>query len=300
VAPGTGIPRVEAPNDRGRPATGSPPRPRPGGYRPSPPSNHRGEQVSERTRLPIEPRIKQRRIELQRASGRRRLRHIFAAAGLAMSVGAALAVLHSPLLRVRHLQVSGANHLGLAEVSRVSKVGPRTPMVDVKASKVEASLERLPWIRSVVVHRHWPGTVTVAVVERTPVAQIRAVAGGWAEVDASGKVLDQAQSSWAGLVTLVGFGTAGQPGSTLPGARAGLDVGSAIPRSILPQVSEVLSDPGGKTSLELTGSVTVSLGAPTQLKAKMSALATMLAQVNMTAVRTIDLEVPEAPTLTRD
>ena len=249
--------------------------------------------------IPIDPRIKQRRIELRRASGRRRLRLILVGMGVAATIGGALAVLHSPPLRVRHLEVLGASHVSTTEVARRAGIGARTPMVDLNPSRIELSLDRLPWISSAVVKRHWPGTVTVEIVERSAVAQARAANGSWAELDVTGEVLDVARARWPGLVTLVGFGSPGRPGTLLSAATAGLEVAASIPEQLRPQVLEVLRAPGGQTDLQLAGRVSVSLGPPTDVRAKMSALSTMLAQVGMRGVQVINLEVPDAPTLTR-
>ncbi|MGH9127820.1 MAG: cell division protein FtsQ/DivIB [Acidimicrobiales bacterium] len=250
-------------------------------------------------RLPMDPRIRQRRVEWQRASGRRRLRLLLAGMAMMASIGGALALLHSPILRVRHLVVTGAVHVSKARVAEVAGVGSATPMVDVNPVRIEASLERLAWVRMAAVTRHWPGTLTVRVVERSPVAQVRTADDSWAELDITGKVLDSSRTRWPGLVALVGYGTGGAPGSVLDKARPGLKVAAAMPVSVLPHVTGVLSDPGGQVSLQVSTGVTVALGAPTDLGAKMSSLATMLAQVDMAGAKTIDIQVPEAPTLTR-
>lgn len=252
-----------------------------------------------RPRIPIDPRIKQRRIALRRANGRRRLHLLLAGLGAGATIGGALAILHSPLVRVRHLQVSGSTHVSSAEIARVAGVGSATPMVDLNPAKIQVSLERLAWISSAVVTRHWPGTVTITVLERKPIAQVLTSSGVWAELDVSGKVLERSPSSWQGLVALVGFGSPGPPGSVLRGARRGLVVAAGIPRGALPQVKEVVQGPDGQVSLELAGHVDVRLGFPSEVKAKMAALVTMLAQVNMSGAKAIDLEVPDAPTLTR-
>ncbi len=55
----------------------------------------------------IDPRIRQRRIEVARRRGRHRLRFVLAASALLALVVAGLAVLHTPWFSVRGVTVTG-------------------------------------------------------------------------------------------------------------------------------------------------------------------------------------------------
>src|SRR5438094_25208 len=56
-------------------------------------------------------------------------------------------------------------------------------MTGVHEGTVAAHVQRLPWVRTATVSRHWPGTVSISVTERRPVASVRGRGDEWALVD---------------------------------------------------------------------------------------------------------------------
>lgn len=71
----------------------------------------------------------------------------------------------STLLTVRSIEVTGTNSSITTEI----KVGERLARVEPRS--IVADLERIKWIRSAEVTRNWiSGKVTIAIVERTPIA----------------------------------------------------------------------------------------------------------------------------------
>ncbi|MGH9130946.1 MAG: cell division protein FtsQ/DivIB [Acidimicrobiales bacterium] len=243
--------------------------------------------------------MRQRRVEFQRYSGRRRLRIVLAALGIGGSLVVAFTVLHSSILGVRHLDISGSRHVSTAEVRKVLGVGRATPMVDINVARSARDLESLPWVSKVVIRREWPGTLKVLLVGRVAVAQVPDQGGGWAELDATGKVLDHVASPVGGLVKLVGSGTATAPGSELLGAGPELEVAAGLPSEVRSAVESVVGEAGGEVDLILPGNGVIELGLPNHLPAKMQAIATMVSQVDLVGLQTLDVEVPGAPTLTR-
>ncbi len=59
---------------------------------------------------PVDPRFRRRWAEARRAEGRRRLRVLLALVFVVALLGGVLGLLHSPLLRVRHVVVEGNAH----------------------------------------------------------------------------------------------------------------------------------------------------------------------------------------------
>lgn len=247
----------------------------------------------------MDPRILQRRIDFQRSSGRRRLHLLLAGVAVLGTLGGAVALLHSPIFGVRHLDLTGADHVTRTEVASVAKVGPDTPLVDVNTQRAEAALESIPWVSQAVVRRQWPGTLHISLVDRVPVVQVQTMGGAWGEADATGKVLATSLTPWPDLVKLTGFGNAGPAGSTLSGAGAALRVAVAMPALVRAHVTAMTGQAGAEVSLDLVGGGNVEMGTATEVTAKMAALSTVLAQVDLSGVQTIDVQVPEAPTLTR-
>ncbi|HUZ43581.1 MAG TPA: FtsQ-type POTRA domain-containing protein [Acidimicrobiales bacterium] len=250
----------------------------------------------------MDPRIRQRRTEVLRRQGRRRLRVL-------LSVGAVLAAsllavvgLRSPWLSVRTIRVSGESGARAAQVQWAAAVALHHPMVSVNLSLVVARVEELPWVAQVRVARSWPAALDLVVTDRTAVAQIH-LANGWAQVDATARVVSVAGSQEADEPVILVPGVAGgavRPGSSLaPAAGADLTVAASIPSDLRPQVVFIGPDTTGGLSLVLTDGARVDLGQPSDLATKMTALQTVLGEVDMTSVHAVDLRVPEQPALTR-
>ncbi len=246
----------------------------------------------------IDPRIRARRIDVQRDVGRRRLWKLGALFGLVALVGAAAAALRSPLLDVDHIVVRGAARSGTPTVVTASGVRRRTPLAGVALQGASRRVAQLPWVATATVRRVWPGTVRITVTERTPRAQVRSAAGGWLLIDPSGRLLARRRHPHTALVTLAGSETA-SPGLWLaPTWQGPLGVVRALPAALERQVRTVGRDQRG-IELRLVDGTTVLLGTPDQLTAKFTALATLLSQPDHRCFASIYLGVPTAPALTR-
>lgn len=259
----------------------------------------------------IDPRIWQRRVEVQRRQGRRRLHILLAVLGVFMLGGIALAAAHSPLLDVRHVRVIGAAHTDPEAIVHAAGLDRHHHLIDIRGAAVAAQVERLPWVRSVRVQVSWPSTVRLLVTERSPIAAMAATPGAtphrWALVDGSGRVVDVVDGLAPPLIRLVGVPAPGPAGSQLDAAAAGpLMILAALPPDLAARVSTVQLVSGTSAGslpeidLALTAGGIVRLGPPDSLADKMVAIRTVLARVDLHAVATIDVRVPSAPVLTRN
>lgn len=264
------------------------------------PAPRRGGRSSAPPPLPMDPRIRQRRIEVRRHAGRRRLRVLLACLGTAAAVTAAAAATRSPLLDVDHVDVRGAERTPRRQFLHAGGLVGRPAMTDVDSATVARRVEALPWVLDARVRRQWPGTVRVDVVERDPVAAVPAE-GAWAVVDAAGRVLEVVGAKPGGLPVLGGVPSPGPPGSTLaPAAGVPLGVAAAVPAGLRPRVADVATVAGGEVELRLAPpGVVVRLGRPVDLDAKLAALAALVAGADLTATAAVDVRVPRAPVLTR-
>lgn len=253
----------------------------------------------------IDPRIRQRRIEVTRDQGRRRLRVLVAVASVAVAVALGVVVLHLSWFRIHTVRVVGARHTTDRQIAAAAAPALHQPILSADTSLVVARVDRLPWVESARVGKSWPATLVVTVVERTAVAQV-AAGSRWALVDRAGRVLEVQATRDPTLVTLAWSGPVGGPGSLLaPAARAPLAVASALgplttagPDDPAPVIS-VGTQPGGGVVLGLAGGAGAQIGAPDQLAAKLTALRALESEVDLSGVRTIDLTVPGQPVLTR-
>jgi cell division protein FtsQ len=113
------------------------------------------------------------------------------AAALAL-YGAAHFIVHLPIFPLREVQVTGeAAHLTQEQVREVLVRELKGNFFTVDLAKVRAGFEKLPWVRSVNVRRHWPDRLEVVMEEHRPLARW----GSTALVNAQGEVFEAAINS---------------------------------------------------------------------------------------------------------
>jgi cell division protein FtsQ len=248
------------------------------------------------SRPPIDPRIKERRIAVQRHEGRRRLRVLIGVLAVIALAGAALAATHSPLLDVDRVRLTGNRHVVAADVLRTTGIARGDLMVDADLDGARSRLEALPWVERATVARKWPSTVTVTIVERLPAAAVPAPDGRWATVDRTGRVLEVTPAPPAGLALVVDVPPVSGP--TAPAALTdALAVAGAVPSRLLGRVPAV-APTGDGIELRLAPSGVVRFGRADQVGEKLAALETVLDRVTG-PIGVIDVRVPDAPVLTR-
>lgn len=262
----------------------------------------------------IDPRIEARRAEVRHLAGRKWRWAAGSVAGLVVVSVTAVAVSRSPLMGVRRVVLHGAPSSLLPQVSSAGQLERGRPLAEIGVVSAASRIEKLPWVASATVHRSWPQTVVVDVVPRAPVAAVAEPGRLYATVDRTGRVLSTPVPARPALPLLTGQLSPGAAGTWLdPSGRAAASVAAALPPQLASQVTyiyarQVLSPPSGAASgasgsvpevvLRLNGGTLVEMGAATSVHAKVVALGTLLRDVPLARVKTIDLKVPEAPTLT--
>ena len=247
----------------------------------------------------IDPRFRQRLIEVRRLEGRRRLRVLIILAAFLGVLLLGWGVTRSPFLDVDHVRVSGTVHTTPADITNASGIHTGMAMFDVDSGDATARLRAVPWILRAHVERQWPATVNITVVERAPVAAVPAKTG-IAVVDRTGRVIVVAPAAPPGLVTLLGLPPAGPPSSTVGGRAPDLlAVVQAMPPQVAQRVAAVVAADSGQVELRLKSSGVVRLGPPDQLADKMLATQTVLTQVDLSRLAVLDVRVPASPAITR-
>jgi len=265
-----------------------------------------GDGAEPRGRLGIDPRFRQRRIDVKREEGRRRLRWLITGTAALSAVAVGVGIVWSPIFAVRHARVLGAAHTPVAAVLAAAGLDHHPLMVDVDAARAAAAIDRLPWVARAQVRRHWPDAVTVSVAERVPVAVIGPV-GDIALVDASGRVLAQAPlgaplpevelEAAPGTSGSVGGPAPGLPGSDVaPGYLPGLAAAATMPPALVPRILAIVVGTDGTLTLRLSGGASAVLGDSTQLAQKLIAVLTLVERVRI-GTKTIDATVPALPVL---
>ncbi|MCU1369266.1 MAG: ftsQ [Ilumatobacteraceae bacterium] len=251
---------------------------------------------SKKTESPslVDPRLQARRLEVARGEGRRRLRWVMAAVVIAVLVGGAYALAQSPVLDVDHVEVRGTSRTERAEAVEAAGIASGSAMVGVDAPAVEGRLEALPWVERATVSRSWPGTVEIAVVERTPVAVV-GTGSDAVQVDGDGRVLGPVTDT--DLPVLGGDGAvAGR--SLSPTQRWVVAAVADLPDDLRSEVAAASATPAG-IRLTLHDGIDVRWGDSRQSTAKADAVRVLLDQADRTTIDTIDVSVPRAATVTR-
>jgi cell division protein FtsQ len=251
----------------------------------------------------VDPRMRSRRIGVRREAGRRRLRRATLVLAIVAAAVGSLAAARSPVLDVDQVTVSGAQRTDAAAVIRAAGIERGDPMIGVDAGAAADRVERLPWVGRVRVVRAWPATVKIEVHERAPAAVIQVTEARVALVDEGGRVLaiepsgSEAQPADGGPVTLTGVDGRVAEGERLPlDARAALAVALAA-RERLPGVVASVST---ELDAALVEGGTVRFGSADRIDDKLTAVETVLDQVDTGCLDTLDVRVPGSPALTRD
>jgi cell division protein FtsQ len=250
----------------------------------------------------VDPRMRSRRIEVQRDAGRRRLRRVLTVVGTLTALATAYAITRSPLLDVDHVRVTGGEHTDAEAVAVTSGIGHGAAMVGLDTAAVARRVEALPWVRTARVEHRWPGTIRIAITERTPAAILPIDDTHTALVDATGRVLSIVDTGTGtplppGLPTLAGV--RGQPaaGDTLSArARDALAVAHAAGEALPGTITEVSTD----LDATLISGGRVRFGSADDLDDKIVALETVLTGVDVACLEVLDVRVPGSPVLTRN
>jgi cell division protein FtsQ len=190
----------------------------------------------------------------------------------------------------------------VAAIVAASHVHRGQPMTDVDVGVARRGVAALAWVRSVSVHRDWPGNLVIRLTERTPVAAVAAGQGAsgpqWATLDQDGRVLDVSAGPPPGLARLGGDAGPLQPGQQDAAAGDALRVAAALPAALAAQVTSIAPAPGG-LELQLAPRGSVAFGPAEDIAAKVLAIQTVLSEGDVHCLAVLDVRVPSAPVLTR-
>jgi cell division protein FtsQ len=252
-----------------------------------------GKKPAPAARKAIDPRIRDRRVEVLRAQGRRRLRWVIGLIALGLVLVAGWFVIHSPLLDVERIRVTGTQQATAAEVRSAAGVHRGEAILFVDTGAVEHDVERVPWVDKARVERSLGGELAIHVTERRPAAWIRRAPDRVAVVDVRGRVLADASEPPGEFPEIAGLRTVPSPGREV--------VPAAVPRVLeqLPpelglRIARIVAD-GDAVTLGVRDGPEVRLGLPQRVVAKGRAALAVLASTASSPPRYIDVRVPSAP-----
>ena len=242
--------------------------------------------------VPMDPRIRERRIEVKRAVGRRRLRVLLVAGSIIVALGLAFVTVNSPFLDVDRVEVLGAQHLTAEQVRASSRIHLHDALLFVDTAAAVHRVEGLPWVERAKVVRDYPGTVRIVITEYAPVAYVQD-GRDVVLLAENGHAIAQVPAAPAGLAKIVGVRRAPAAGELLsPPEAAGIV--SQLPRALARQVASV-DVAGTGLALHLAGRGAIRLGTASDLGAKAAAALAVLADRGATAFSYIDVSTPDTP-----
>jgi cell division protein FtsQ len=245
----------------------------------------------------MDPRIRDRRIEVRREAGRRRLRLLLLAMGTFVVLGLGYLLVQSAMLDVDHVRVAGVRNLSEDDVLDAAAVEHGMPLLRVDTGAIARRVEALPWVEEASVHRDFPGMLRITVVEHEAVAFVRGAAGGVGLVAPDGRVIATAPAAPAGAVEILGLRRVPDVGSLVSPPRAA-QVASALPDELATQI--VAIDVGGDgVALRLARGGEVRLGTLDDLPAKAASAIAVLARIGDEPIAYLDVSTPESPVVGR-
>jgi cell division protein FtsQ len=219
------------------------------------------------------------------------------AAVASLAVGA-IAVVNSSWLDVERVEVVGAVRADPQQVITASAIEVGEPLVEVDLDLAVEGVLGVPWVAEAEIDRGWRGLVQIHIVERVGMAALP-TGQRFAIVDRTGYQLEVVTERPEGFLPISGVEASGVPGQPLS------DEGESV-IALLDAMTPVLEEVGteivvvdGQVMLGLATGGRANFGDERQLEAKIVALETVLARVDLQCVDTIDLRVPEAPTVSR-
>jgi cell division protein FtsQ len=244
------------------------------------------------TSVPIDPRIRERRIEVIREAGRRRLRITLVVASAIIVIGLAYLTIRSPLLDLDHVRVTGARRESAGEVQAAARVHLGDALLFVDTGAIARRVERLPWVERAVVHRDFPGTLRIAITDYVPTAYVRRPDGRVVLIASNGRAVALVQTTPHVAVEIRGMRVVPTVGSLLSPPEAA-DMMRLLPRRLRALVGAI--DIGESFALDLRSGGQVRLGTLDHLRAKGLAALGVLDHLAGQPFTYIDVSAPQAP-----
>ncbi len=247
----------------------------------------------------IDPRIQERRIEIIRAKGRKRLRVLLMGVLLVLLALAAVLVSKSSLLDVDEVVVVGGDNKLEELIITVANIPKSKPLLEVDTQAISARVKKIPSVKGAKVSRSFGGKVTVSVTLRKP-SVLLSNSGQWFLIDVDGRVLERVPELPSSLEYPIVEGNFNdvKVGEWLPEqALFAIELATNLPPVLLADISSVSA--GDEIELMLFGEGKILFGDNEALESKILAVSTILEQVDLAELIHIDVRTPDKPVLCR-
>jgi cell division protein FtsQ len=230
----------------------------------------------------MDRRVRERRRSINRQRGHRRATLVLVFAIVLVLAALFLWLRSSDVFAVRHITSTALEHVTPGEISRATAEARGVSLLRLSTGAIEKNLAALPYVRSAEVHRRFPDTLEITLVEYEPVARLQAGNGDVWLVAGNGRALEKTAST--GLPLVVPPAPV-QPvaGAVIPSALvAALPVASLLAEKdvagSLPPVGRITVSATGQVTVVLKDGAELRLGDPTQLKQKLTVATSIIEQ----------------------
>ena len=247
----------------------------------------------------IDPRIQERRIEIIRAKGKRRLRMLLMAVLLVLLLLAAVLISKSSLLDVDEVVVVGVDSQLEELIVTVANIPKSKPLLEIDTQAISTRIKKIPSVRDAKVSRSFGGKVTISVMLREPSVLLSNL-GQWFLIDLDGRVLERVPELPPNLEYPIVEGNFDnlKVGEWVPDqALFAIELAANLPPVLLADISFVSLSEG--IELILFGEGKVLFGDDQALESKILAASTILDQVDLAELIHIDVRTPDKPVLCR-
>ena len=244
-------------------------------------------------------RIQERRIEIIRAKGKRRLRILLTVVLSVLLSLAAVLISKSSLLDVDEVVVVGADSELEELIVAIANIPKSKPILEVDTQSIMERIKRIPNVKGAKVSRSFGGKVTISVTLRKPSVLLSNL-GEWFLVDLDGRVLERVSELPPNLEYPIVEGNFDdlKVGEWVPEqALYAIELAANLPSVLLADISFVSTNEG--IELMLFGEGKILFGDNEALESKILAASTILEQVDLAELIHIDVRTPDKPVLCR-
>jgi cell division protein FtsQ len=249
----------------------------------------------------MDRKVRERRRVVHRARGRRRAGWFVVAAAVLIALGLFLWLRSSDVFAVKRVTATATEHVSEEAIAEATAPARGVSLLNIGLGGIEENLRALPYVRSAEVHRHFPDTLEVTLVEYQPAVCVQTKDGArWLVAD-DGRVLEK-RSDPALLLVVPESKVDLEPAGRLPAILlAALPVAQAVktPEAAgsLPAVTKMTVSTGGEVTLTLDGAIELRLGEPEDLKQKLKVAGSIIQQYlrDGKQLEYVDARVPDRP-----
>ncbi len=203
---------------------------------------------------------------------------------IALLAAAGWLVGFSPVLATERVAVSGTRLLSVDGVKKAAAVPLGLPLARQDTTAIAERVAGLAPVEVVTVDRSWPNTMSIKVVERTPLVAVKA-SGGYLLVDHTGVGFETASLLPAGVVE-VGIASGNAPLLVDSGT-----IVSALPNALRDQVATITADAPDSFRVHLDSGLVVTWGSADESALKGQVALLLLKQ----KPKAIDVSAPHSP-----